>query len=307
MAKQRESLLCGRYVRTVFNLCAHSHIHHYFSCPHRSAPLSLGRVENGTLECKYHGWQFDGEGKCAFIPSQPNHKFIAANNCKKYPTVERYDTVWVWIGSADTTFAEAEERFPSKLFTNYDNPGWAVNTGCRDLEIDHGLMVENLLDPAHLPFTHEGTLAKRSDAQLMEMEVVYDTTKSETKSEKIDCVYLAAIRQMQTCGFKVQATRPNAKGYKQDAGTFVFIAPYISALDIKTPKFHMTQVHFSVPITPTKMRLHYFFYRNAGVFLKHIPGTNRVFQWMSDKIINQDVEVTKIHLYHSLWSFKKFP
>jgi len=28
-------------------------------CPHRGAKLSMGRVENGRLECGYHGWQFE--------------------------------------------------------------------------------------------------------------------------------------------------------------------------------------------------------------------------------------------------------
>ena len=32
-------------------------------------------------------------------------------------------------------------------------------------------MVENLLDPAHLPFTHENTLAKRSDATSLHIDV----------------------------------------------------------------------------------------------------------------------------------------
>src|SRR3989338_6978312 len=55
-------------------------------CPHRSAPLSLGRIVNGILECKYHGWQFDSDAKCAYIPSEP-HKtsFQKANHAKQLP------------------------------------------------------------------------------------------------------------------------------------------------------------------------------------------------------------------------------
>ena len=38
-------------------------------CPHRGAKLSLGRVQDGRLECAYHGWQFDGrDGLCSSIP-----------------------------------------------------------------------------------------------------------------------------------------------------------------------------------------------------------------------------------------------
>ncbi|MGB5135320.1 MAG: Rieske 2Fe-2S domain-containing protein, partial [Prochlorococcaceae cyanobacterium] len=38
-------------------------------CPHRLVPLSEGRLnERGELECPYHGWSFDGEGRCTAIP-----------------------------------------------------------------------------------------------------------------------------------------------------------------------------------------------------------------------------------------------
>eukprot|EP00741_Cyanophora_paradoxa_P010126 tig00020510_g9801.t1 len=37
-------------------------------CPHRAVPLSDGRLEGPLLECGYHGWQFDGSGRCARIP-----------------------------------------------------------------------------------------------------------------------------------------------------------------------------------------------------------------------------------------------
>ncbi len=40
-------------------------------CPHRNVPLSLGRVaRTGRLECRYHGWQFDGSGRCRHVPGR---------------------------------------------------------------------------------------------------------------------------------------------------------------------------------------------------------------------------------------------
>ena len=32
-------------------------------CPHRSAPLSLGRKEGDSLRCMYHGLLFDARGR----------------------------------------------------------------------------------------------------------------------------------------------------------------------------------------------------------------------------------------------------
>src|ERR687886_2864791 len=38
-------------------------------CPHRLVPLAAGTVVDGRLQCPYHGWQFDAEGRCVSIPS----------------------------------------------------------------------------------------------------------------------------------------------------------------------------------------------------------------------------------------------
>jgi nitrite reductase/ring-hydroxylating ferredoxin subunit len=40
-------------------------------CPHRRLPLSMGRLtEDGSLQCPYHGWSFDGAtGRCTAIPN----------------------------------------------------------------------------------------------------------------------------------------------------------------------------------------------------------------------------------------------
>src|SRR5918997_3897383 len=37
-------------------------------CPHRNVPLSCGRVNDGLLQCCYHGWTFDGTGACRAVP-----------------------------------------------------------------------------------------------------------------------------------------------------------------------------------------------------------------------------------------------
>ena len=38
-------------------------------CPHRSAPLSMGDIDNGVLRCFYHGWGFGKEGQCVSVPT----------------------------------------------------------------------------------------------------------------------------------------------------------------------------------------------------------------------------------------------
>merc|ERR1712137_116360 len=261
------------------------------ACPHRSAPLSVGRVVSGTLECKYHGWQFGPNGQCEYIPSAPDQKLGPIYNATHFPTKQMYNAIWVWIGD-QLSDDELETRFPYQIFKYTKDPNWCYNFGERDLDIDHGLMIENLLDPAHLPFTHEGTLAKRSDAQLMTMKTVWNTATARIEPKERD-EHFEWIESLGTKGFKVEAFRPNSKT-KPYAGSFTFMAPSLTILNIlMNPKkgTKLIQVNWSVPVTPTKMRFIYWFFRNAAVSINRFPGVNRAFRWQSDKIIDQDVEM----------------
>ena len=38
-------------------------------CPHRLVPLAQATVVDGQVQCPYHGWRFDAEGRCQEIPS----------------------------------------------------------------------------------------------------------------------------------------------------------------------------------------------------------------------------------------------
>ena len=38
-------------------------------CPHNGANLAVGGVvKDNCLECPFHGWRFQGDGKCVHIP-----------------------------------------------------------------------------------------------------------------------------------------------------------------------------------------------------------------------------------------------
>lgn len=37
-------------------------------CPHRFAPLSMGKIVDGGLQCAYHGLRFGTDGKCVHNP-----------------------------------------------------------------------------------------------------------------------------------------------------------------------------------------------------------------------------------------------
>ncbi|KAJ6373258.1 hypothetical protein OIU76_027567 [Salix suchowensis] len=68
---------------------------HEDRCPHRLAKLSEGQLIDGRLECLYHGWQFEGEGKCVKIPQLPANAKIPQSACvKTYEVKESQGVVW---------------------------------------------------------------------------------------------------------------------------------------------------------------------------------------------------------------------
>ena len=41
-------------------------------CPHRGVALSLGKVNEGQLECPFHGWRFNASGANCHVPWNPD-------------------------------------------------------------------------------------------------------------------------------------------------------------------------------------------------------------------------------------------
>jgi phenylpropionate dioxygenase-like ring-hydroxylating dioxygenase large terminal subunit len=61
-------------------------------CPHRFAPLSMGRPTAAGIECPYHGLQFDAGGRCVLNPFSPVAP--AAAKVRTYPVHEADGAVW---------------------------------------------------------------------------------------------------------------------------------------------------------------------------------------------------------------------
>ena len=122
-------------------------------CPHRLAPLSLGRCEDGNLRCMYHGFLFNKEGACLEIPGQdliPDQAKV-----RKYRVADRHGWIWVWMGDNE----EADEALIPSL-VGPDEEGWLVATGTIDYEADAYLLNRNLLDFSHVPYVHASTFAQ---------------------------------------------------------------------------------------------------------------------------------------------------
>src|SRR5215210_6202666 len=86
-----EDLVAFRDSNGEFGLVDHA-------CPHRGAPLVLGRNEEGGLRCIYHGWKFTVEGRCLEMPAEPANSRMPANmRIKSYPVRERNGVLWTYM------------------------------------------------------------------------------------------------------------------------------------------------------------------------------------------------------------------
>ncbi|CAA0814990.1 Protein TIC 55- chloroplastic [Striga hermonthica] len=133
-------------------------------CPHRLAKLSEGQLTDGRLECLYHGWQFEGTG--AKIPKSA---------CvKTYEIKDSQGVVWIWM-------SHKAPPNPDKLpfFENFDRSGFRDISTTHELPYDHSILLENLMDPAHIPISHDrtDTTTKREDAGPLFFEVTERTDR----------------------------------------------------------------------------------------------------------------------------------
>ena len=76
-------------------------------CAHRQLPLSCGRVEGSRLVCQYHGWKYDGAGRCVEISHElgKGRDKLPKIGIRSYPVKERYGLIWVFPG--DPALAES--------------------------------------------------------------------------------------------------------------------------------------------------------------------------------------------------------
>ena len=121
------------------------------TCVHRGGSLGKGVIKADCIACPYHGWRYDGGGRCRLIPSIANEDKIPARaKVDSYPVEEKYGIVFAFLGDLPE-----RERPPIWDVTEFDAPDWRANK-LVVFEVDYYYerSVENGLDPAHNEFVH---------------------------------------------------------------------------------------------------------------------------------------------------------
>lgn len=122
-------------------------------CPHRFAPLHLGRHVGNAVQCGYHGLEFAADGRCVRNP-HGNGATPSAAQVPSFSLVERHNLLWIWMG-AET----ADENLIPDAYTFLSEPGRRAIKGHLTIQAGYELLVDNLMDLSHGLYLHQGSLA----------------------------------------------------------------------------------------------------------------------------------------------------
>jgi cholesterol 7-desaturase len=120
-------------------------------CPHLGANIADGVVRGNCLECPFHGWRFDEQGKCVDVPYAKGGSLPANANTRSWPSME--------FGKMICVFVDAEGHPPEYqpiLLPEIDQQllkpigGWSQVV---DMHIQD--FAENAADYAHFNYVHD--------------------------------------------------------------------------------------------------------------------------------------------------------
>lgn len=134
-------------------------------CPHRNVPLSLGRVVGETLQCSYHGWEFDRQGECRVVPGLLGKSATIGRRAIAFAVREQQGYVWVYA-TPDTQPIREPFRFPL-----LDDKRYTVVRQQMAVEATLHATAENALDVPHTAYLHGGLFRSTSGTRT-EIEVI---------------------------------------------------------------------------------------------------------------------------------------
>jgi nitrite reductase/ring-hydroxylating ferredoxin subunit len=216
-------------------------------CPHRSAPLSMGKMNNGILQCFYHGWSFGEDGKCVSTP-KGTKEFVEKVKVTSYPCCEKSGWVWVWMHEKNQA---DESKIPEDK--EWNNPNWRFVEVVSDTLNDFSFSLENLLDVVHVHWLHNGRVP----------------VMTRENYEKYKCEKINETENESRFRF--------FKGGKQMIDT-IFQAPckVVNCLP-QGSSDKLTQVFVFVPISKVRTRVIARFYRGFFLAGDYVPGFKDMF------------------------------
>ncbi|XP_057531636.1 chlorophyllide a oxygenase, chloroplastic [Amaranthus tricolor] len=230
------------------------------TCAHRACPLDLGSVHEGRIQCPYHGWEYTTDGKCVKMPSTK----LVDVRIKSLPCFEQEGMIWIWPGTDPPT-----ATLPSLL----PPQGFVIHAEIvMELPVEHGLLMDNLLDLAHAPFTHTSTFAKGwSVPSLVKFLTPASGLQGYWDPYPIDMEFRPPCMVLSTIGI----SKPGK----------------LEGQSTKQCETHLHQLHVCLPASKQKTRLLYRMSLDFAPILKHVPFMQHLWRHFAEKVLNEDLRL----------------
>ncbi|KAK4745037.1 hypothetical protein SAY87_011349 [Trapa incisa] len=230
------------------------------TCAHRACPLHLGSVNEGRIQCPYHGWEYTIDGKCEKMPSTR----LLDVRIKSLPCFEQEGMIWIWPGD-DPPAAVLPSLLPP--------PGFQIHAELvMEVPVEHGLLLDNLLDLAHAPFTHTSTFAKGwSVPSLVKFLTPTSGLQGNWDPYPIDMEFRPPCMVFSTIGI----SKPGK----------------LEGQSTKQCATHLHQLHVCLPSSRQKTRILYRMSLDFAPILKHVPFIENLWRHFAEKVLNEDLRL----------------
>lgn len=158
-------------------------------CAHRQLRLTTGIVEKNTLICQYHGWTYDGHGRCVEISHDIGNKKsgrIPDIRVNHYPVLEKYGLIWLFPGDPEKAKSVPLPAIPQ---LEQKQP-WKFIPIDITIKAHFSMVLENVCDFNHAflhrkkrPFTDPHLIGHKREGDTITME--YKTDLSQSRVVKV--------------------------------------------------------------------------------------------------------------------------
>ena len=114
-------------------------------CAHRGTQLSAGWVEGDFIRCFYHGWKYDGAGRCVEQPAEAE-TFAPKVRVPAYPVQEYLGLIFAYLGVGEPP--------PLPRYPKMESADISLDVAGLRRICNYFNNVENSLDSAHVRFVH---------------------------------------------------------------------------------------------------------------------------------------------------------
>jgi 5,5'-dehydrodivanillate O-demethylase oxygenase subunit len=117
-------------------------------CAHRCTVLHTGWIKGDQIRCMYHGWRYDGEGRCTEMPAEKNAKLDLVR-IASYPLHEYCGLIFAYMGEGQAPPFDLPRK------DAVEKPGIDISTHEEVWDCNWLQQSENSLDATHLSFVHQ--------------------------------------------------------------------------------------------------------------------------------------------------------